>query len=115
MTNFADLLDILMRADVKFRLIGGFAGNVHGSARITYDIDVVYERTTENVAKLATARSSHQPYLRGARPGLPCRWDEQTIAAGLNFTLTTSLGEIDVLGEIVGGGYRELIDHTVPM
>jgi predicted nucleotidyltransferase len=35
---------------------------------------------------------------------LPFRWDEQTILNGLNFTLTTSLGAIDFLGEITGGG-----------
>ena len=32
---------------------------------------------------------------------------------GLNFTLTTSLGDLDLLGEVVGGGgYRDLLRHT---
>ena len=30
------------------------------------------------------------PYLRGAPPGLPFRLDAQTLARGLNFTLTTA-------------------------
>jgi hypothetical protein len=41
--------------------------------------------------------------LRGAPPGLPFRWEVDTIARGLNFTLTTDLGAIDAHGEIVGG------------
>lgn len=33
---------------------------------------------------------------------------------GLNFTLTTTLGDIDLLGEIVGGGgYDDLSTHTI--
>ena len=33
---------------------------------------------------------------------------------GLNFTLITSLGALDLLGEIVGGGgYEELLPETI--
>ncbi len=53
------------------------------------------------------------PYLRGAPPGLPFRWDEDTLRRGLNFTLTTSRGDIDLLGEIIGGGYADLLPHTL--
>jgi hypothetical protein len=40
--------------------------------------------------------------LRGAPPGLPFRFDEAKIQSGLNFTLSTSLGDLDLLGEITG-------------
>jgi hypothetical protein len=41
-------------------------------------------------------------------------WDERTIENGLNFTLTTDLGDLDVLGEITAGGaYEELMANTV--
>ena len=33
---------------------------------------------------------------------------------GLNFTLQTSLGDLDLLGEVTGGGrYENLIDHAI--
>jgi hypothetical protein len=33
---------------------------------------------------------------------------------GLNFTLETSIGPLDLLGEVTGGGsYEELLDHTI--
>ena len=39
-----------------------------------------------------------------------------TIRHGLNFTLETTLGDIDVLGEITGGGrYEDLAAHTVEL
>jgi len=51
--------------------------------------------------------------LRGAPPGLPFDWSVRTISNGLNFTLTTSLGAIDILGEITGGGtYDELLPYS---
>ena len=40
--------------------------------------------------------------------------DEKTIQRGLNFTLTTSAGDIDLLGEIAGGGgFEDLKPYTV--
>jgi predicted nucleotidyltransferase len=47
---------------------------------------------------------------------LPFRWDEYTIRAGLNFTLATDLGDIDLLGEVTGGGtYEALLPFTEEM
>lgn len=68
------------------------AAIVHCSARFTQDIDLVYARSAENIERLVTALSTHQPYLRGAPPGLPLDWSVVTLQAGLNFTLITKLG-----------------------
>lgn len=62
------------------------------------------------------ALAPHQPYLRGAPDGLPFRFDVPTVRAGLNFTLRTTLGDVDVLGEIVGGGgYDDLVSRSVKL
>jgi hypothetical protein len=113
-TRFADLLRALASAEVDFILVGGVAAAAHGSTRGTQDLDVVYSRTTENLARLVEALAPHHPYLRGAPPGLPFRFDVETLRTGLNFTLTTDLGWIDLLGEIVGGGgYEDLEPHSL--
>jgi Nucleotidyl transferase of unknown function (DUF2204) len=104
MTQYSELLRVLQEAGVRFIVIGGVAAIGHGSARFTQDVDVVYERSPENLRKIVAALRPYSPYLRGAPPGLPFRWDEETLRHGLNFTLTTQLGPIDLLGEIVGGG-----------
>jgi len=113
MTDFKALLRALTDAGVEFIVVGGVAATVHGSARLTRDVDVVYRRTPENLARLVAALTPYQPYLRGAPPGLPFRWDTATIIRGLNFTLTTQLGDLDLLGEIVGGGgYDNLLPSS---
>lgn len=109
-TDFKQVLEILLRGDVQFVLIGGLAANVHGTARVTYDIDVVYARADDNLKKLAQALEPISPYLRGAPPGLPFKLDAKTLRGGLNFTLDTALGDVDLLGEATGGGtYEQLI------
>jgi hypothetical protein len=109
MTDFGALLRLLSRHDVEFIVVGGAAAIAHGSARLTQDLDIVYERSPENLDRLVRALGNERPYLRGAPPGLPFVWDRLTLSRGLNFTLTTSLGDIDLMGEIPGGGgYRDL-------
>lgn len=111
--NFRVILPLLVRNNVRFIVIGGGAAIAHGSARATYDVDVVYARDPQNIRSLVAALKPHGPYLRGAPPGLPFRWDEATITAGLNFTLTTMLGDLDLLGEVVGGGsYEQLLPFS---
>lgn len=40
--------------------------------------------------------------------------DVPTLRNGLNFTLTTDIGDIDLLGEVAGGGnYENLLSHCV--
>jgi len=51
---------------------------------------------------------------RSQSVGLPFEWSVTTLRAGLNFTLTTKAGDIDLLGEIIGGGaYEDLAPHTI--
>jgi predicted nucleotidyltransferase len=112
-TQFDKLLPLLVRGEIEFILIGGVAGNILGSARLTFDVDVVYERSIANLKRVADVLKPYQPYLRGAPPGLPFTLDVATLRNGLNFTLTTKLGDLDLLGEVVGGGgYRDLLPHT---
>src|SRR6266849_153326 len=95
----------LYDAGVEFVVIGGAAMGLQGSAHLTKDIDFCYARTSKNMERLAKALEPFHPILRGAPPGLPFRFDSKTIANGLNFTLTTDLGDLDFLGEVSGLGF----------
>ena len=46
MTDFEALLNTLHRHEVAFILVGGAAAIAHGSARLTQDLDIVYERSS---------------------------------------------------------------------
>jgi len=116
MTNFRKILELLEQGEINFIVVGGLAAAAHGTARSTSDVDVVYARDADKIRRLAAALAPHNPYLRGAPPGLPFRFDEKTIAMGLNFTLRTDLGDVDLLGEIVGGGkFEDLLPRSVEM
>jgi predicted nucleotidyltransferase len=112
--DFPGLLRALSDAGIRFIIVGGAAATAHGSTRLTQDLDVVYARDRDNLERLVRALTPHEPYLRGAPPDLPFRFDAETLERGLNFTLTSKLGDIDLLGEIIGGGgYDDLATHTI--
>ena len=114
MTNFTALLKLLTENKAEFIIVGGAAATAHGSARLTLDLDVVYNRSRSNIERVVNALGDIKPYLRGAPPGLPFEWSAETLEKGLNFTLITTLGALDLLGEIVGGGgYDQLLPHTI--
>jgi hypothetical protein len=112
-TDFEGLLRTLLEGRIEFIVIGGLAATIHGSARSTLDLDIVYRRTPENVTRLVTALAPLAPRLRGAPSGLPFRLDQTTVDRGLNFTLETALGSLVLLGEVVGGGrYEDLLAQS---
>jgi len=114
MIQFKALLSNLQTEDVSFVIIGGVAATLHGVARVTFDLDVVYDRSSENLERIVRALAPLQPYLRGAPPGLPFKFDSETLRRGLNFTLTTSEGPIDLLGELTGvGSFSEVLANSV--
>jgi hypothetical protein len=58
-------------------------------------------------AELTTSK----PLFRGA---LDSQIVEKTLANGLNFTLTTPLGDLDLLGEVASGGtYERLLTNSM--
>lgn len=116
MIGLERLLDAFANAGVEFIVIGGIAARAHGSARVTQDVDVVYARSDRNIRRLVDALAPFTPYVRGAPPGLPFAWSTATVTAGLNFTLATTIGDIDLLGAVTGGGrYEDLVAHSVSL
>jgi len=108
MNDYLKLLNILCDARVRFVVIGGAAAAAHGSAYPTYDLDICYDRSRDNLDRLAKALEPYHPRLRGVQNNVPFCLDAVTIASGMNFTLTADLGDIDLFGEVIGiGGYKE--------
>lgn len=112
-TDFAAIVQLLADAGVRFILIGGLAMSVQGVVYSTEDVDIVYSREPANLLAIERALERYKPYLRGAPEGLPFVFDAETIRRGLNFTLTTTIGALDLLGEVPGGGsYEQLLPFS---
>lgn len=114
MVEFEPAIKALTESEVEFVVIGGLAISVHSSGYVTKDLDFCYLRTPENLKKIVSAFARFSPRLRGFPKELPFVWDERTLSSGTNFTLETTIGDIDMLGEVAGvGNFDEVRKESV--
>ncbi|MGH9263337.1 MAG: hypothetical protein ACRD1D_01465 [Acidimicrobiales bacterium] len=105
-------LRVLREEGVRFVVIGGFAGELLGAPLITNDLDICYDRSQDNLERLAAALIRLHARLRVANvdEDLPFVLDARTLAAGDSFTFITDHGSLDVLGTPSGtAGYSDVI------
>ena len=111
--DLSSILEELTKANIKFILVGGLAAVVQGAPVTTLDVDIVYDRSSENITKLLAFLKSIDAFYR--RP------DDKVILPKKNDFLimghrlfTTRLGPIDVLAFIEEKKtYEDLVEHTV--
>jgi predicted nucleotidyltransferase len=107
------LVRIFNAHGVEFMIIGGQAEGIFGSPRVTYDVDFCYRRTKENLQRLASALRELNPRLRGAPPDLDYIIDARSLALGNNFTFTTDIIDLDLLGFVEPiGAFEDLLRHA---
>lgn len=105
---------VLAEHGVEFIIVGGQAEALMGSPRVTYDVDLCYRRTHDNLERLAAALGTLRLTLRGAPPDLKFRLDAQALALGQNYTFEVD-GEypLDFLGYLEPiGTYEDLLTHA---
>lgn len=113
-TDFKKFFDVLQKSNVRYLIVGGVAAIGHGMAQTTTDVDICYERSKENIQSLVNSLRPGNPKLRVPGGNLSFLFDEKTIKNGLNFTLETDWGFIDLLGELSGvGQYSDLLPRAV--
>lgn len=111
--RFLGLLQTLLRHEVAFLVVGGVAAQLEGAPILTLDLDVLYEKTPENLSRLLSAlrelRARYRdPAGRHIEPDIP---KLETLRL---HRLLTDLGALDVLGAIGAGlTYHELAGRTV--
>lgn len=110
MTNdFLNLLLQLNKANVKFVVIGGFAGIVHGCTFVTQDVDVCCEFGTDNLLRLQTALSDISPVHRMTPQKIKLELTEDNCGDYQNLYLDTDLGQLDCIGSVKGIGNFEKV------
>jgi hypothetical protein len=112
-TDLSGLLEGLLDAGVKFILVGGLAAVVQGAPVTTIDVDILHERSAENIAKLLTFLKSVGAFHR--RPDDRVIEPREDDISGTGHALfVTRLGPLDVLGVIEEGkAYEDLVKDTV--
>src|SRR5436305_3101894 len=90
-------LRTLTEHGVRFVVIGGYGAELLGSPVVSFDLDICYARTGENLGRLAGALKELGARLRGpdVREELP--FDERALALGGSFTFSTIVGPVDIL------------------
>lgn len=110
------ILEVLIRREVRFVVIGGLAAQAHGSPSITGDMDICYARDGDNLDRLAQALDDLAAVRRGLPPDSPRMppLDRRTLRAGGLFTLVTRFGDFDLLATPDPGlDYERLRTHAV--
>jgi hypothetical protein len=111
--NPSGIIDTLTKHSVEYVVIGGIAAVIHGSSIDTYDVDICYSRSTENLKRLAVALREMQARPRGFPADLPFILDEQTLRNGDTFTFATAFGDFDCLAVPQGSsGYAQLASRA---
>lgn len=96
----------------RFVVIGGMAVAAHGFIRATEDLDLVPEPSPANLAAIGNVLVRLDATLptSGGR-----RFATRDLAPGVNVTLDTSLGGVDVVQRAPGlPAYRELDEAAAP-
>ncbi len=111
--NLGAILEGLLEASIDFILVGGLAAVVQGAPVTTMDVDIVHNRSPENIAKLIAFLKSIEAFHR--RPDDKIIEPRESDISGKGHALfTTRLGALDVLAVIEEGkAYEDLLEHTV--
>jgi hypothetical protein len=113
------LLDVLVRHEVTFVVIGGVAERMLGSPRLTADFDICPATTRANLERLAAALNELEARFRieDVEPDgvtLPEPWNARSFGSFASLALITRYGFFDVWFRPDGtGGYDDLIVKAI--
>lgn len=101
MQNLKELLERLLKNNIDFVLVGGFASILYGSTLVTQDLDICVAMTDEEVEKLRKALGDLNPIHR-MNPNAPISFLEQPkdLSQVKNIYLKTNLGILDIMSEL---------------
>jgi hypothetical protein len=104
----AALVELLSGSGLDFVVIGGVAAIMHGSARMTLDLDISMAFTRENLERLLEVLRPHNP-RHATRPDLSILDEPIERLLGFRMLLIeTGLGRLDVLPGVEPFGHADL-------
>jgi|ERR1700677_4403901 len=114
MTHLEQLLQRLIRHEVEFVLVGGYAAMLYGVSLVTRDVDVCAPFNFENLGKIHASLAGIHPYHRETPQQIPFVMPGDFQRKLRNLYLATDDGPIDFLGEVLGvGDYEKVFAASV--
>jgi hypothetical protein len=107
----ADIIRTLVAHEVEFVIVGGMAAVLQGAPVHTIDLDVVYDRSSENVNRILGALVELDAILRDDPRRL--RPNEPHLRGPDHKLLETKRGPLDLLGTIEHDtGFQDLLSDS---
>lgn len=104
-----EMLERLTARGVDFVVVGGFAAVIHGSPRVTQDLDLCYSLDAPNLVALGEVLTEVNARLHGVEEEVPFVADEDALKRAEILTLQTDLGRLDLLARPSGSlSYEKL-------
>ncbi len=110
--NYFTILRTLRKHEAEFIIIGGVCGVLHGAPLTTFDLDIVHQRTPENIQRLLDALDELETVFRHH----PARIKPKSshLEGSGHSLLSTNAGPLDILGTISAFelDYDGLLEHS---
>jgi predicted nucleotidyltransferase len=105
---------VLAAHGVHTIVIGGQAGLLHGSPRLTLDVDLCYQRGANTLAGLAAALRELKAQLRVPGGSVPFPIDVPFLERTSQLKLSCDGFDLDLLAEVPPlGGYEQLVPGCI--
>jgi hypothetical protein len=112
------IVDTLDRHHVDYVLVGGYAAQLYGARRPTYDIDITPSTALDNLQRLSRALRELGAGIRvdGLAEGLPFDSTAESLRGMQMLNLRTPLGDLDLTFAPAGfpDGYQGLLPGAHP-
>jgi len=112
-TKSFEVIELLCRHEVEFIVVGMTAGVLQGAPAVTFDLDILYARNSDNIQRLLAALADLDAVFRNDDRRL--RPNESHLASKGHKLLMTRYGVVDVLGALDELEYGDLLEDTVEL
>jgi len=111
-TRFFQLLEVLVRHEVEFLIVGGVAAILEGAPILTLDLNILHRSTDDNIERLLRALEEVHAHYRDPADRLILP-DATRLRTNRFNLLLTDLGLLDVVGNLGEGfAYENLVQRT---
>jgi hypothetical protein len=109
--RYVETLRLLIAAKVEFIVVGMAAGILQGAPATTLDLDIVHQRTADNVTRLLSVLQSINAVARGDHRRIAP--DASHLMGPGHILLTTDNGDFDCLGTVDDNKtFEDLLPHA---